>query len=254
MERSKRYIPSPAMLVALVALFVALGGAAYAAVTLPGNSVRSATIKNGEVKAGDMAASAVTRAKIANNAVNSAKVLNGSIGNADISGIAAAKITGKVVSAGAADTATNAINATNAANAANAASAASAANADKLDNLDSTAFQPKVRWALIDSAGTIVSQSGGISVATTTGSGGYYLNFGEPLTGKGLSATVRYDSAAGLIRGQITTSLCGWTAGAETDATLCTPGGTNNANHLWVHTSDAAGTGAPRDFYVAVFA
>lgn len=251
MERSKRYIPSPAMLVAMVALFVALGGAAYAAVTLPRNSVRTATIKNGEVKTADIATNAITRSKVRNNAINSAKVQNGSISNADIGGVAASKITGKVVSAGAADNATNAINATNAAN---AASAAVAANADKLDNLDSTAFQPKVRWALIDSAGTIVSQSGGISVASSSG-GGYYLNFGEALTGKGISATVRYDGTGGLNDGEITTSVCGGAFLApETDATFCVPAGTNNANHLWVFTSNSAGTEAARDFYVAVFA
>lgn len=247
MKRSRRYIPSPAMLVALLALCVALGGAAYAGVKLPNNSVRSATIKNGAVKTADLASSAVTNAKVANNAIDSAKVKDGSLTDADISGIAAAKVTGKVASATAADTATNATNATNAANAANAA------NADKLDSLDSTAFQLKVRWALVDSAGTIISQSGGISVAATTGAGGYYLDFGAPLTGKGISATLRYEQTGGLTRGQILTSICGLNGGAETDEVACAPAGTNDANHLWVLTADTANASSPRDFYVAVF-
>ena len=46
--------PSPAMLVALSALFVALGGGAYASVTA--NQVKSVHIKNGEVKNVDLAA------------------------------------------------------------------------------------------------------------------------------------------------------------------------------------------------------
>jgi hypothetical protein len=37
--------PSAAMVVALVALFVALGGGVYAAVKLPGNSVGTAQVK-----------------------------------------------------------------------------------------------------------------------------------------------------------------------------------------------------------------
>jgi hypothetical protein len=47
--------PSPAMLVALVALFVALGGSSYAAITLSKNSVRSKHIKNAQVKRADIA-------------------------------------------------------------------------------------------------------------------------------------------------------------------------------------------------------
>ena len=56
--------PSPAMAVALVALFVALGGSSYAAITLNKNSVKSKHIGNGQVK----------RADIQNDAINSSKV------------------------------------------------------------------------------------------------------------------------------------------------------------------------------------
>ena len=65
--------PSPAMLVALLALFVALGGTSYAVVTLSKNSVKSKHIAKGAVK----------RADIAKGAVNSAKVANGSLLGAD---------------------------------------------------------------------------------------------------------------------------------------------------------------------------
>ncbi len=74
--------PSPSMIVALVALFIALSGGAYASVTL--NQVRSVHIKNGEVKSVDLANNAVKRAKINNNAVNSAKIQNGQVTSADI--------------------------------------------------------------------------------------------------------------------------------------------------------------------------
>jgi hypothetical protein len=47
--------PSPAMVVACIALFVALSGASYAAFNLPDNSVRSRHIVNGQVKPVDLA-------------------------------------------------------------------------------------------------------------------------------------------------------------------------------------------------------
>jgi hypothetical protein len=62
-----------ANIVASLALFVALGGGAYAAITLPKNSVGSKQIKDGSVRSADLA----------NNAVTSAKVKNGSLLSAD---------------------------------------------------------------------------------------------------------------------------------------------------------------------------
>lgn len=62
-----------ANVISLIALFVALGGTGYAAITLPKNSVTSKTIKKG----------AVTNAKLGKNAVTSSKVKNGSLLKAD---------------------------------------------------------------------------------------------------------------------------------------------------------------------------
>src|SRR5829696_5640652 len=56
--------PSPAMLVALLALFVALGGSSYAVITLSKNSVASKHIKNGQVKGKDIGKNAVTSRKV----------------------------------------------------------------------------------------------------------------------------------------------------------------------------------------------
>ena len=64
--------PSPAMVVAVIALITALSGSAYAA--LGKNSVGPRQLK----------AQAVTTGKIANNAVNGAKIANGSLTGADI--------------------------------------------------------------------------------------------------------------------------------------------------------------------------
>jgi hypothetical protein len=62
--------PSPALGVALLALFVALGGTSYATVaSVPDNSVGTAQIKN----------DSVTRAKIAHESLTSVLVKNGSL-------------------------------------------------------------------------------------------------------------------------------------------------------------------------------
>jgi hypothetical protein len=58
--------PSPAMVVALLALFVALGGSSYAALALKKNSVSSKHIKNGQVKKADLAKNSVDASKVAN--------------------------------------------------------------------------------------------------------------------------------------------------------------------------------------------
>jgi hypothetical protein len=66
----KRFVPrkpSPALVVALIALFVALGGTSYAALTLPKNSVGTKQLKN----------NAVTGAKIATGAITSNKIAGG---------------------------------------------------------------------------------------------------------------------------------------------------------------------------------
>jgi hypothetical protein len=54
------------MVVALAALFVALGGSSYAALALKANSVSSKHIKNGQVKGVDLGAASVDSSKVAN--------------------------------------------------------------------------------------------------------------------------------------------------------------------------------------------
>lgn len=70
--------------IALLALFIALGGTTYAATALPANSVGAKQLKKNAVTAVKLKAAAVTTAKIANNAVTGAKVKNGSITGADV--------------------------------------------------------------------------------------------------------------------------------------------------------------------------
>jgi hypothetical protein len=106
MSRILRHRPSPALVVACIALAVALAGTSYAAIRLPANSVGSKQLRK----------NAVTTPKIKNNAVTGAKVREATLS--------------QVPSAAQADTATDATNATNATSATNAATAANATGLD----------------------------------------------------------------------------------------------------------------------------
>jgi hypothetical protein len=72
--RKRVGMPSPAMIVAIIALVVALGGTAYAATKMAKNSVGTKQLK----------AKSVTTGKIANNAVTGARVVDKSLTGADI--------------------------------------------------------------------------------------------------------------------------------------------------------------------------
>ena len=125
-----RLRPSPAMVVACLALLVALGGTGYAAIVLPANSVGAKQLKKGSVE----------RAKIKPGAIDATNVAANSLGGASINESSLAK----VPAAAAADTAANATNAasaTTAANATNATNATSAAHATSSTGIDKVTYK-----------------------------------------------------------------------------------------------------------------
>ena len=74
--QKRRFTPSPAMVVSLIALFVALGGTSYAAITaVPANSVGTPQLKNSAVTGAKIKNGAVTAAKISSSAVEAAKIV-----------------------------------------------------------------------------------------------------------------------------------------------------------------------------------
>ena len=84
-DSMRRLRPSPAIVISLFALLIAMSTGAYAAVTIaPDNSVVSKSIKNENVKTEDLAAQAVSKGKLKKAAVNSNKILDGSVGTKDI--------------------------------------------------------------------------------------------------------------------------------------------------------------------------
>lgn len=76
--------PSPAMAVAVAALFMSVGGASYAAYALPANSVGHAQLTNDSVQTNNIKPYNVTTWRIANGAVNFRKIKPGSVGRVRI--------------------------------------------------------------------------------------------------------------------------------------------------------------------------
>ena len=130
MKRLLSRRPSPAMIVALLALFVALGGSSYAAV---------------KIGARDIQRGAVGTRAIANNSIRSGDIRNATVSGADVKddSLTNADIDNEHLNAKSAETAaraTTAATATTATSASTANSATNADNAGKLDGLDSTDF------------------------------------------------------------------------------------------------------------------
>ncbi len=78
------YRPSASMLVALAALFVALGGTTYAVTKLPKRSVGPAQLKRNAVRTQHIKARNVTRSRIARRAIDSSLVASNSLTGGDI--------------------------------------------------------------------------------------------------------------------------------------------------------------------------
>jgi len=100
--RNRIQRPSPALVISLIALFVALGGTGYAAVKINGKNIKKGTITAKQLKS-----KTITGDKIKNNTIGAAQINERKLGTVK--------------------RATDATNATNAVNAVNATNAASAA-------------------------------------------------------------------------------------------------------------------------------
>ena len=104
MRKILRRLPSPAMVVACIALAVALGGTSYAAIKLPRNSVGTKQLQKNAVVASKLSARSVGPLKLQNNAVTTRTVKDDQLTGAKI----VESTLAKVPSAANADTAANA--------------------------------------------------------------------------------------------------------------------------------------------------
>ena len=75
MKRASMRRPSPALVISLLALFVALGGSAYAATKIGTKDIKANAITTGKIKK-----NAITTAKIKKEAVTGAKIKESSLG------------------------------------------------------------------------------------------------------------------------------------------------------------------------------
>jgi hypothetical protein len=103
MRKIVRRLPSPAMVVACIALAVALGGTSYAAIKLPRNSVGTKQLQKNAVVASKLSARSVGPQKLQNNAVTTRTIKDNQLTGAKIDESTLAK----VPSATKADTAAN---------------------------------------------------------------------------------------------------------------------------------------------------
>jgi hypothetical protein len=154
MKRFRPSRPSPALVVSIIALIVAMGGTGYAAVSLPKNSVGTKQLRK----------NAVIGSKIKKNAVTGSKVKDHSLTGADVN----LGALGTVPSATNAAHASNADNATNAGHATNADNATNAGNANTVDGVSAK----KIFWAVpSNTAQQTILDLGGLKLLATCGAG-----------------------------------------------------------------------------------
>ena len=70
----RRLVPSPSMVVALAALFVALGGSAYAAIVITGHNVRNGSLTGADIKNNSLASKDVKHNSLGGVAIAESKL------------------------------------------------------------------------------------------------------------------------------------------------------------------------------------
>ena len=108
-------------------------------------------------------------------------------------------------------------------------------------------------WALVNAggSGSIVAQSGGVSIAGNSGAGEYFVKFPAQVAGRAVIATLQTAQTSG----EIQVGVCGSGAPASgVELLLCntTPTSDNNPSVVRVDTSTSSGALGARNFYIAV--
>jgi hypothetical protein len=231
MKRLISYRPTPAFAVAIVALFVSLGGVSYGVAT---GSIDSREVKDKSLRGQDLRANTITAREIRSRSIDGTDIRVDRVGgNAVKEEVLESGKIGKVPSAGSADT------------------AASAGDATRVGG--KSAAQLGTRWALVNESGAIEAQSGGFTVTDCFSfNSNCYLNAGEDVRGRGISAQVVVQNTDGTPRfsGETGTAPCGAAFVA------CAPPNTEDPNVLVVAPRDSTGAAPPAGdrlrFYVFV--
>jgi hypothetical protein len=231
--------PSGAMAVAMTALVIALGGTAMAAGTLVNG--------DGLIKKGSLSGN-----RLRGHTLTGRQINLGSLGTVPLAT--------RALSADHATTADNATQATTAAtatNAADATNAATAANASALGGKAPSAYEPRIQWVQVRANGTIVGQTGGISVSSPF-SGVYFVTFPASVLGDGLSATLHLDYLQ-TQNGEISAAVCGAsktvdTIDPATGQVPCFQNTSNTPNEVVLYTTTDNGNDHAQGFYLEAIA
>lgn len=166
--------PTAATVISCTALFVALGGTSYAAVTLDGKD-----LKNRSVAASKVKTRTLTGTQVKNDALTGKQIKESTLGTVPSASSAAnATRAQRADSAGSADNATNAQNAQDAKNAETAqtaqaaqtaATATTAQNAEQLGGKPASGFAASVTRVVTESGPVIEGTAAGAAAATTAG-------------------------------------------------------------------------------------
>jgi hypothetical protein len=166
-----------ANVMASIAVFVSLGGGAYAATELPRNSVGTAAIRNGAVTTRNLANGTVTAEKVAAGSLTGHQIDVTQLGTVPSAGHAStadsattATNASHATTADSATTAGTANSATTATNADHATTSDSATNASTLDGLAPSALQSRVSGACASNTALTQIHSDGSVSCTNVGS------------------------------------------------------------------------------------
>lgn len=140
-----------ANVMATVAVFIALGGASYAAVKIPANSVGSKQLRSNAVVASKIKSRQVTGAKVATDTLTGSNIKESTL-----SAVPRAKLADNADTAVSAKSAVSAASAATAANATHATAADSAANADRLSGVTAADLRVKCPAATVLTLGVCV--------------------------------------------------------------------------------------------------
>lgn len=204
--------PSPALVIATIALFLAAGGTTYA-LTLPANSVGSAQIQPGRVLNSKLHPGAVSNTKMGRGAVTFSKMANNQMTNVKIrnKSLLGEDLTDNTVTGAQIDEATLAI----------------------------------TKFALVDATGALAGGSTGVTVANQTGNT-VIVNMASSVAGRPIQATI-----AGETPGQVVASPCGGASTSNPNGVTCA-GAFTSPQYVQVKTFNAAGNEASRAFSLSV--
>jgi hypothetical protein len=207
--------PSGGTVIAVVALFVAIGGTAGAATKL---IITGANVKNQSLTGSDIKNHSLTGTQIKNGSLTGTQIKNDSL-------------TGKQIKESSLGT------------------VPSAANASTVGGKNAGSFAPAGKWALISGTTTgaaVLAQSGGFGSVTRFGAGFYLVDVGSNVSGKPLTATINLSGGFG----QVDVAPCGGNAN-NPGGVNCPQ--FNDNSHVEVRTINATGTAvADLTFYLTI--